>query len=84
MNRWVAGRETRILKGAKAIAEVFGVSKVRVRQWYAQGAPIVLDGSYRAEVWELWCWHRDTCDKKRACHTIPGDRPQPADPVSAG
>lgn len=45
------------LRGAEEIAQVFGVTVDRVREWRRKGAPIVRIGKrYQASYFDLWEW----------------------------
>jgi excisionase family DNA binding protein len=45
------------MRGAEEIAEVFGVKRDTVVEWYRNGAPIHMIGKkYQANYAELWDW----------------------------
>lgn len=50
-------RSTEIIFGLASFEESFGAGRKLVKKWQEQGAPIiVVDGTYRAEKFELWEW----------------------------
>lgn len=53
-----AARIPRCVGGSwSEIAKAYGLPAKYARQWYEQGAPIILVGKKPvAEVWKLWCW----------------------------
>lgn len=55
------GRVPRFVGGNWAnISTAYGLPIKYARQWYEQGAPIILVGKKPvAEVWELWCWMKE-------------------------
>ncbi len=55
--RFVEAMLVQFVKGWTQIGEVFGVKGRDVKEWYSQGAPVVLLGSKPVtEVGGLWLW----------------------------
>lgn len=52
-------RTTQILRTKQAIADHFHVHRDTVVRWYKAGAPIVDEGGYMTEAYDLWMWLRD-------------------------
>lgn len=52
-----ATRKNVHMRGAEEIAAVFGVHVKTVREWKADGAPIMMLGKkYQANYYDLWEW----------------------------
>ena len=60
-------RATHILRTKREIAEHFHVHPETVVGWFKEGAPIVDEGGYVTEAYDLWLWLRE--HRKRAKKT---------------